>query len=60
MPFWSGKTTSYKPLNTSLAVVLLMHLPQPGVGDMSVDLRSGNAGVTEHFLDGANVSTVLQ
>ena len=37
-----------------------MHLPQPYLVDMGVDLRGGEAGVTEHFLDGAQVRAVTE
>ncbi len=35
-----------------------MHFTQMGVGDVSVDLSSADIGMTEHGLDGADVSAV--
>ena len=34
--------------------------PQPGVGDVGVDLRRGQRGVTEQLLDAAQVGSALQ
>lgn len=35
-----------------------MHFFEVWVGDVGIDLSSGDIGVTKHSLDGANVGTV--
>lgn len=41
-----------------LFVELFMHLVKSLICDVRVDLRGGNGGVAEHFLDGADVGAV--
>ncbi len=41
-------------------VKLPMHLLQAFLIDVGVDLRRGDVGVAEHFLDHAQVGTVVQ
>jgi len=39
-------------------VKIFVYITQMLVGDVGVDLRGGNAGVAEHYLDGADVRAV--
>jgi len=41
-------------------VELAMHVPQPFVGNVSVNLGAGNAAVAQKFLDGSNVNALIQ
>ena len=43
-----------------LVVEFFMDIPELAVGHMSVDLRGGNVGVTEHYLYRADVGAVVE